>query len=72
MEHHTQPSEQQQERVKKLKALEAEVLSVLGSFAGSADGRWCAVAKTHFEEGVMAATRAVMNPPPPVQKPVVQ
>ena len=28
----------------------------------AADGRWCAVAMTHFQEGFMALNRAVMQP----------
>jgi hypothetical protein len=31
--------------------------------AGDADQkRWCAIAKTHFEQGFMALNRAVFNP----------
>ena len=29
---------------------------------GGADGRWASIAKTHFQEGLMAATRAVTQP----------
>ena len=37
-------------------------IDALASTGGAVDGRWLAIAKTHFEEGFMALNRAVFKP----------
>lgn len=46
------------------KALEAELLAKLKEMITTAnmDKRWSSIARTHFEEGFMAACRAVAKP----------
>ena len=50
-------SNQIEEFVKKLKDLESQMLKCL-SESKFIDGRWASIAKTHFQEGSMASTRA--------------
>jgi uncharacterized protein YacL len=45
--------------ITKVKDLEAQMLKLLGDSAKIVDGRWASIAKTHFQEGTMAALRAV-------------
>ena len=40
--------------------IEAEMARVLK--AGEPDQRWAAIAKTHFQQGLMALTRAIAKP----------
>ncbi len=42
-----------------MKALEVKVLEHLAKAPADVSGRWQAVAKTHFQEGRMAAVRSV-------------
>ena len=47
----------------RLKALEQEVLDVLGATQPpEVDGRWNAIARTDLEKGFMAAIRAIAKP----------
>lgn len=49
--------------VRDCRELGAHCERILNQLArNGADGRWAAVAKTHFQEGLMAAVRAVTKP----------
>ena len=50
-----------------LKTMEVQVVKCLDSFIYAplqcpADGRWMSIAKTHIQQGFMAAVRAVAKP----------
>lgn len=49
-----------------LKSKEQEVLAMLDGLntAGAYDKRWVAIARTHIEQGFMAANRSVARPTP--------
>lgn len=61
----------QQQAVERIKAAETVFLGALVAVLGDealikegngVDGRWMAIARTHVEEGTMAAVRAVTKP----------
>lgn len=41
--------------------LEAAFLGFIGDLKDKADPRWCAIARTHFEEGGMAIRKAIAS-----------
>ncbi len=43
----------------KLRDLEKQMLELLDQAPSNSDGRWKSIAKTHFQEGSMAAVRSV-------------
>jgi ribonucleotide reductase beta subunit family protein with ferritin-like domain len=58
-------SESEQEAVRKIRTVSVALDALVGEIADSAlaaDPRWLAIAKTHFQEGLMAATRSVTKP----------
>jgi hypothetical protein len=51
------------EQVNRNKETEERLLRLIETLKDTdADGRWLAVAKTHFEEGFMALNRAIFKP----------
>lgn len=50
--------------INKLKTLEIEAIGTLGGVAAliKNDARWMSIAKTHIQQGFMAAVRAVARP----------
>jgi hypothetical protein len=54
-------SDERLRHVNRNKLLEANVLRALDDLQ-IADGRWVAIARTHFEQGFMALNRAILQP----------
>ncbi len=58
-------SAEQQASVDEVTKIEEDMLALIGRLMSSpADKRWIAIAKTHIEEGAMAARRGITRPPP--------
>lgn len=54
-----------------VKATEAEVATLWRAVAGEdeIDGRWLAIARTHFQEGFSALVRSIAQPADPFNNP---
>lgn len=68
---HTEPTEAQLDDIKNVQSIAKDVALMLADLEINAsnnppdegpDRRWLAIAKTHFQEGFMAARRAILRP----------
>jgi hypothetical protein len=61
---YTPQSQKAVDRVNQNKEMEERLLRVTDQMLGDGDydGRWTAIARTHFQEGFMALNRAVFQP----------
>ena len=61
---YTPQSQERLDCVNHNKALEERLLRQIERYLSESlvDGRWAAIAKTHFEQGFMALNRSVMQP----------
>ena len=61
---YTPQSQKRIDRVNKNKEMEERILRVCDEMIGNGDydGRWVAIARTHFQQGFMALNRAVFQP----------
>jgi hypothetical protein len=56
-------SDDEQEKVRKIRMVGAAMQALLDDIDGDGmDKRWLAIARTHFQEGLMAAVRSVAKP----------